>query len=161
MKGFRWVILLRFAAWYEPVSQLHRLMRDYISYYHDDHIHDSLKKDSPGKRAVALKPTSTACSISSPRVGELPHRYDWQQVVLAQQRSFALEQAAQHSRNGRGPVAWGTEARISSVSFSTKRTELLARQLEQKFLVRQGNAGRFGLFLHFHANGNMIAIWKK
>ena len=60
---------------------LRRLICDYISYYNEDRIHDSLEKDSPAKRAVTHKPTSTACLISSPRVGGLHHRYDWQQAA--------------------------------------------------------------------------------
>jgi hypothetical protein len=45
---------------------------------------------------------------------------------------------------GMEKVQWrcGTGARISELSFSAKRTERLAWQLEQKFLVRQENARR-------------------
>jgi hypothetical protein len=57
-----------------------RLIRDYISYYHEDRIHDSLEKDSPVARAVSNKPIS-ANLISSSRVGGLHHRYDWQQAA--------------------------------------------------------------------------------
>jgi hypothetical protein len=31
-------------------SHLRRLLREYVSYYHDDGIHDSLEKDTPGRR---------------------------------------------------------------------------------------------------------------
>jgi transposase InsO family protein len=55
-----------------------RLIRDYVSYYHEERIHDSLEKDSPVARAVSNKPIS-ANLISSSRVGGLHHRYDWQQ----------------------------------------------------------------------------------
>lgn len=62
-------------------SHLRRLIRDYISYYHEDRIHDSLKKDSPATRTVSNKPDPSANLISFPRVGGLHHRYDWQQAA--------------------------------------------------------------------------------
>jgi putative transposase len=62
-------------------NHLRRLIRDYISYYHDDRIHDSLDKDSPATRAVSKKPDSSANLISFPRIGGLHHRYDWQQAA--------------------------------------------------------------------------------
>jgi putative transposase len=39
---------------------LRRLIRDYISYYHEDRIHDSLEKDTPAMRPVAFKPNQPA-----------------------------------------------------------------------------------------------------
>jgi putative transposase len=60
---------------------LRRLIRDYISYYHEDRTHDSLEKDSPAIRATSSKPDPSANVISFPRVGGLHHRYDWQQVA--------------------------------------------------------------------------------
>lgn len=60
---------------------LRRLIRDYISYYHADRIHDSLEKDSPEKRGVCHKPDHSSHLISFPRVGGLHHRYDWQQAA--------------------------------------------------------------------------------
>ena len=62
-------------------AHLRRLIRDYISYYHADRIHDSLNKDSPEKRGVSHKPDQSARLISFPRVGGLHHRYDWQQAA--------------------------------------------------------------------------------
>ena len=62
-------------------AHLRRLIRDYISYYHADRIHDSLDKDSPEKRGVSHKPDQSARLISFPRVGGLHHRYDWQQAT--------------------------------------------------------------------------------
>jgi putative transposase len=58
-----------------------RLIRDYISYYHKDRIHDSLEKDTPATRAVSMKPDSSASLISFERVGGLHHRYDWPQAA--------------------------------------------------------------------------------
>jgi transposase InsO family protein len=60
---------------------LRRLIRDYISYYRADRIHDSLDKDSPERRGVSDKPDQSARLISFPRVGGLHHRYDWQQAA--------------------------------------------------------------------------------
>jgi putative transposase len=60
---------------------LRRLLRDYISYYHDDRTHDSLEKDSPVTRPVSKRPDNLANLISFPRVSGLHHRYDWQQAA--------------------------------------------------------------------------------
>jgi putative transposase len=62
-------------------AHLRRLMRDYISYYHADRIHDSLEKDTPAMRPVSSKPGQSAHLASLPRVGGLHHRYDWQQAA--------------------------------------------------------------------------------
>jgi putative transposase len=62
-------------------AHLRRLMRDYISYYHADRIHDSLDKGTPATRPVSTKPGQSADLVSFPRVGGLHHRYDWQQAA--------------------------------------------------------------------------------
>jgi putative transposase len=62
-------------------GHLRRLIRDYVSYYHADRIHDSLEKDAPAGRAVSLKPDRSATVISLPRIGGLHYRYDWQQAA--------------------------------------------------------------------------------
>jgi putative transposase len=62
-------------------SHLRRLIRDYISYYHEDRIHDSLEKDCPATRLVSCEPEQSAHLLSFPRVGGLHHRYDWQQAA--------------------------------------------------------------------------------
>jgi putative transposase len=62
-------------------AHLRRLMRDYISYYHADRIHDSLRKDTPATRSVSSKPCPSAAVVSLPRVGGLHHRYDWHQAA--------------------------------------------------------------------------------
>jgi putative transposase len=54
-----------------------RLLREYVSYYHQDRIHDSLEKDTPDKRAIEPKPAMTAIVTSLPRLGGLHHRYAW------------------------------------------------------------------------------------
>jgi hypothetical protein len=61
--------------------QLRRLIRDYLSYYHADRIHDSLEKEPPAMRPVSSKPDQSARLVSFPRIGGLHHRYDWQRVA--------------------------------------------------------------------------------
>src|SRR5215471_7325922 len=55
--------------------------RDYVSYHHEDRIHDSLDKDTPDKRAIERKPAATAKVISMPRLGGLHHRYAWHEAA--------------------------------------------------------------------------------
>jgi transposase InsO family protein len=59
-------------------SHLRRLVRDYLRYYHDDRIHDALKKETPTPRVVERRPSATAKVVGMPRVGGLHHRYQWQ-----------------------------------------------------------------------------------
>ena len=58
-------------------KHLLRLGREYLGYYHQDRIHDSLEKDTPEKRAIEQKPAAAANVISLPRLGGLHHRYSW------------------------------------------------------------------------------------
>ena len=58
-----------------------RLLREYVSYYHQDRIHDSLEKDTPDKRAIEPKPATTAIVTSMPRLGGLHHRYAWREAA--------------------------------------------------------------------------------
>jgi hypothetical protein len=58
-----------------------RLLRDYVSYHHQDRLHDSLGKDTPETRPVEHKPTAKATVISLPRLGGLHHRYAWHEAV--------------------------------------------------------------------------------
>jgi hypothetical protein len=66
-----------------PLNEQHlrRLVRDYVSYFHEDRIHDSLGKDTPNRRPVEQKPSPNAFVISSARLGGLHHRYSWRQAV--------------------------------------------------------------------------------
>lgn len=58
-------------------QHLRRLVRDYVNYYHQDRIHDSLDKDSPDRRPMEQRPSAIATVTSSPRLGGLHHRYRW------------------------------------------------------------------------------------
>ena len=60
---------------------LRRLIRDYLSYYHADRIHDSLEKDTAAMRPVSSKPNQSARLVSLRRIGGLHHRYDWQKAA--------------------------------------------------------------------------------
>ena len=81
----RWVgscrreILDHVIAWDE--QHLWRLIRDYVSYYRQDRIHDSLEKDAPNRRLVEHKPTKNAVVVSMPRLGGLHHRYSWREAA--------------------------------------------------------------------------------
>ncbi|MCX6616702.1 MAG: hypothetical protein NTZ98_11490 [Acidobacteria bacterium] len=50
-------------------------MGDYVSYYQEYRIHDSLAKDTPNRRPVEKKPSPEATVIPSARLGGLHHRY--------------------------------------------------------------------------------------
>ena len=62
-------------------SHLRRLIREYVSYHHEDRIHDSLEKDTPNHRAIEKKPDSSATVISMARLGGLHHRYSWREAA--------------------------------------------------------------------------------
>jgi transposase InsO family protein len=62
-------------------AHLHRLLSDYISYYHDDRCHLGLDKETPTGRDVTKKPSADAWVTALPRVGGLHHRYEWRQAA--------------------------------------------------------------------------------
>ncbi|MCP4553520.1 MAG: transposase family protein [Bacteroidetes bacterium] len=54
---------------------------EYFKYYHEDHTHLGLDKDSPlGRRPVQEKP-ETGKVVALPRVGGLHHRYEWRRAA--------------------------------------------------------------------------------
>jgi len=55
-------------------SHLRRLVRDYLEYYHDDRIHDALRKETPTARVVERRPDATAKVVGVPQVGGSHHR---------------------------------------------------------------------------------------
>jgi transposase InsO family protein len=81
----RWIgscrreLLDHIIAWNE--RHLLRLLREYVSYYHQDRVHDSLRKDTPVRRPVERKPQANATVISLPRLGGLHHRYAWREAA--------------------------------------------------------------------------------
>ncbi len=80
----RWVgscrreILDHVIAWNE--THLRRLIRDYVTYYHDDRTHDALDKDTLHRRPVERKPSPVAKVTSGPRLGGLHDRYGWSEA---------------------------------------------------------------------------------
>jgi hypothetical protein len=52
-----------------------RLLREYVSYHHQDRVHDSLAKETPDRRAIEQRPTANATVMGMPRLGGLHHRY--------------------------------------------------------------------------------------
>jgi putative transposase len=62
-------------------GHLRRIVRDYVSYYEQDRLHDSLEKDAPNWRAVEQRPPNGAIVITLPRLGGLHHRYTWDQAA--------------------------------------------------------------------------------
>lgn len=49
-----------------PLNEEHprRSVRDYVSYFHEDRIHDGLGKDTPNRRPVQKKPCPEATVLS-------------------------------------------------------------------------------------------------
>ena len=62
-------------------QHLRRLVRDFVRYYEQDRIHDSLGKDVPNGRPIEPKPSPQAIVITSPRLGGLHHRYSWREAA--------------------------------------------------------------------------------
>jgi putative transposase len=54
-------------------SQLRRVIRSYVDYYHEDRTHLGLEKDAPEERLIETRGMGKVVAI--PRVGELHHRY--------------------------------------------------------------------------------------
>jgi putative transposase len=62
-------------------AQLHRLLADYVVYYHEDRCHLTLGKDTPDGRIATAKPSANAGVIALARVGGLQHRYEWREAA--------------------------------------------------------------------------------
>jgi transposase InsO family protein len=62
-------------------EHLRRLIRDYVAYFHEDRIHDSLSKDTPNVRLVEKRPCPEAMVTSGARLGGLHHRYSWRRAA--------------------------------------------------------------------------------
>ena len=77
----RWVLSVRQDLLNNVVvlgeRHLHRMLRKYIRYYHEDRCHLGLRKNSPRRRSVMTRPNTKAKVIALPRVGGLHHRYEW------------------------------------------------------------------------------------
>jgi hypothetical protein len=58
-----------------------RLLHEYVTYYHQDRIHDFLDKNAPNRRAVERKLSPVATVISNRKLGGLHHRYGWSRAA--------------------------------------------------------------------------------
>jgi Integrase core domain len=69
---------------------LRRLVHEYIRYYHEDRIHDTLDKDTPEYRSVERTKGAQSRVEAVPRVGGLHHRYTWKAAACKSfpERSF-------------------------------------------------------------------------
>jgi transposase InsO family protein len=54
-------------------SQLQRVIRLYVEYYHNDRMHLGLEKDTP--EGLSVEPRETGEVVAIPRLGGLHHRY--------------------------------------------------------------------------------------
>jgi putative transposase len=61
--------------------QLHRVVRQFVDYYHQDRCHLGLAKDPPEPRVVTAQSSPSACVVALPRVGGLQHRYEWREAA--------------------------------------------------------------------------------
>ena len=53
------------------------LLRDYVTYYHNDRTHLGLGKATPASRPPRSRPDGEAEVVGLPRLGGLHHRYEW------------------------------------------------------------------------------------
>ena len=62
-------------------TQLHRVVSQFVTYYHEDRCHLGLDKDAPEPRVVTPQPSPCARVVALRRVGGLQHRYEWQEAA--------------------------------------------------------------------------------
>ena len=62
-------------------TQLHRVVNEFVTYYHEDRCHLGLDKDAPEPRVVTPQPSPRARVVALPRVGGLQHRYEWREAA--------------------------------------------------------------------------------
>jgi transposase InsO family protein len=55
---------------------LQRLLRDYVTYYHDDRTHLGLAKQTPARRQPSTQTRDDVSVVAHPRLGGLHHRYE-------------------------------------------------------------------------------------
>ena len=84
-----------------------RLVRTYISYYHEDRCHLGLGKDTPDERPITPRSSSTAKVVALQRVGGLHHRVRMARSCVVQLR-FAVKSPG---RSGPGPRSSDLSAR--------------------------------------------------
>ena len=60
---------------------LHRLLSEFLAYYHDDRTHLGVGKGTPSMRAATSNPHRDAAIVGHSRIGGLHHRYEWRQAA--------------------------------------------------------------------------------
>jgi hypothetical protein len=60
---------------------LHRLLSEFVAYYHDDRTHLGLGEGTPSMRTATSRPSSDAEIVGHPRLGGVHHRYEWRQAA--------------------------------------------------------------------------------
>ena len=60
---------------------LHRLLSEFVAYYHDDRTHLGLGKSTPSMRTATSKPSRDAEIVGHPRIGGLHHLYESHQAA--------------------------------------------------------------------------------
>ncbi len=60
---------------------LHRLLSEFVAYYHNDRTHLGLRKSTPSMRTSTFKPNRNAEIVGHLRIGGLHHRYEWRQAA--------------------------------------------------------------------------------
>ena len=58
-------------------DHLRRLVKEFVTHYHEDRTHLGLAKDAPMGRQVKKPPNDQATVVALPRLGGLCHRYAW------------------------------------------------------------------------------------
>jgi hypothetical protein len=61
--------------------RLHRLLSEFVAYYHADRTHLGLGKSTPSMRTATSKPNRDAEIVGYPRIGGLHHGYEWRQTA--------------------------------------------------------------------------------
>ncbi len=62
-------------------DHLRRLLKDFLTYYHEDRTHLALGKDTPKGRPEEIPPNPNSTVESLPRVGGLHRRYVWRNAA--------------------------------------------------------------------------------
>lgn len=62
-------------------AHLRRVVKDFLSYYHQDRTHLALGKETPKGRPEEIPPNPSSAVEGLPRVGGLHHRYVWRDAA--------------------------------------------------------------------------------
>jgi hypothetical protein len=77
-------------------EHLRRILRDSVTYFHEDRLHDWLEKDAPNGRIVEQRPGVNAKVVSMARLGGLHPRYTWGHAASAEGTLFRPGRTSLH-----------------------------------------------------------------